>query len=159
MEKNSGIVGFTRSFKKTIEDVKDNSKIVFTGSVAVCTPFIELLSYAIRDKNFELIYVPKANVDKAMQIKFQPNIGYSIINQEANPQNPDVVVIFGGLTMPKSGCEPETVLKMLKKITTEQKPKIIGVSFMNIFESSGWIKKIPFDKIIDTSIETKINCL
>ncbi len=38
MEKRSGIVGFTGAFRESIADVKEGSKVVFTGSVAVCTP-------------------------------------------------------------------------------------------------------------------------
>jgi hypothetical protein len=45
MEKKSGIVGFTGSFRESVKDMENNSKVVFAGSIAVCTPFIELLSY------------------------------------------------------------------------------------------------------------------
>ncbi len=59
MENKTGIIGLTGSFRESIKDMEKNSKVVFTGSVAVCTPFIELLSYTIRDKDFDLIYVQK----------------------------------------------------------------------------------------------------
>jgi len=50
MEKKSGIVGFTGSFRECVKDIKNDYKVVFVGSVAVCTPFIELLSYAVEIK-------------------------------------------------------------------------------------------------------------
>jgi len=84
----------------------------------------------------------------------QPGIGFSVMNEKGDPQNPDVVVVLGGLAMPKFGCVPEEVLDMIQEISGEQKPKIIGVCFMNIFERAGWEKKIPFDTLIDTTLET-----
>jgi hypothetical protein len=156
MEKKTGIIGFTGSFRESIKDIEKNSKVVFTGSVAVCTPFIELLSYTVRDKNFDLIYVPKVDIANAKQIKMLPNIGFSVVDEKADPQNPDVVVVLGGLAMPKFGCAPEEVDNMIQEISGGQKPKIIGVCFMNIFENSGWEKKLDFDIIIDTTLQTVV---
>ncbi len=154
MEKKSGIIGFTGAFRESIKEINTGSKIVFTGSVAVCTPFIELLSYTIRDKDFQMVYVPKSDLKKVKIINEQQDIGFSVVNVQGDPKRPDVVVIMGGLAMPKFGCSPEDVLKMIDEISGDKKPKIIGVCFMNIFEKTGWTKKIPFDVLIDTSMET-----
>jgi len=156
MDKKTGIVGLTGSFRESIEDIENNSKVVFTGSVAVCTPFIELLSYAVRDKDFKLIYIPTADIKGAKQIKMQPNIGFSVINEEGDPKNPDAVIVLGGLAMPKFGCSPEEVLNMIQEISGDKKPRIIGVCFMNIFKRAGWEKKISFDTLIDTTLETVV---
>jgi hypothetical protein len=157
MEKKSGIIGFTGAFRESLKEINAASKVVFTGSIAVCTPFIELLAYTIRDKDFQMVYVPKADIKEARRIKEQSNIGFSVVNEKADPQRPDVVVVMGGLAMPKFGCSPEDVLKMVGEISGDQKPKIIGVCFMNIFERAGWTKKIPFDVLIDTNMETVVN--
>lgn len=151
-----GIVGFTGSFRESVSDIKNESKIVFVGSVAVCTPFIELLSYSVRDKNYNLIYVPKSDISNAKTVKMRQNIGFSVMDEKANPQNPEAIVVLGGLAMPKFGCAPEDVLKLIEDVSGEQKPKIIGVCFMNIFENAGWAKKIPFDVLIDTTLETVV---
>ena len=156
MEKKSGIIGFTGAFKDSLKEIDNGSKVVFTGSIAVCTPFVELLAYTIRDKDFEMIYVPKSDIKEARRIKEQPNIGYSVVNEKVDPKRPDVVVIMGGLAMPKFGCSTEDVLNMVEEISVD-KPKIIGVCFMNIFEKTGWTKKIPFDVLIDTNMETIVN--
>ena len=71
MEKKTGIVGFTGAFRESVKEIKIGSKVVFTGSIAVCTPFIELLAYAIRDRNFEMVYVPIANLKDAKKVKEQ----------------------------------------------------------------------------------------
>lgn len=151
-----GIVGFTGSFRESVSDIKNESKIVFVGSVAVCTPFIELLSYSVRDKNYNLIYVPKSDISSAKTVKMRQNIGFSVMDEKANPQNPEAIVVLGGLAMPKFGCAPEDVLKLIEDVSGEQKPKIIGVCFMNIFENAGWAKKVPFDVLIDTTLETVV---
>lgn len=157
MEKKSGIVGFTGAFRDGLKDIEKGSTVVFTGSMAVCTPFIELLAYAIRDKGFKMIYVPKSDINGAKWIKEQPNIGFSVVNEQADPKDPDVLVVMGGLAMPKFGCSPEDVMNMLEETSGDQKPKIIGVCFMNIFERAGWISKIPFDLVIDTTMETVVS--
>jgi hypothetical protein len=154
MEKKSGIVGFTGAFRDSVKEIQNGSKIVFTGSVAVCTPFIELLCYTIRDKDFQMVYVPKADLKKSKKIDEQQDIGFSVLNVKGDPKKPEVVVVMGGLAMPKFGCSPEDVSMMINEISGEQKPKIVGVCFMNIFEKTGWTKEIPFDVLIDTNMET-----
>jgi hypothetical protein len=157
MEKKSGIVGFTGTFREQIGAVKAGAKVVFTGSVAVCTPFIELLAYTVRDKGFEMIYVPVADAKEARKITEVPNVGFSVLDEHADPDAPDVVVVLGGLAMPKFGCAPEAVTKMIAELSRGgAKPTIIGVSFMNIFERAGWEKQIPFDIVIDTTMESVV---
>ncbi len=157
MEKKSGIIGFTGAFRDSVKEISEGSKIVFTGSRAVCTPFIELLSYAIRDKNFDMVYVPVADLNESKMIKMQENIGYSVVDIPADPNGPEVVVVMGGLAMPKFGCSPEDVVNMIKEISLDHKPKVIGVCFMNIFERTGWTKKISYDVLIDTNMETTVS--
>ena len=157
MEKKSGIVGFTGLFRASIADIKDGSKVVFTGSAAVCTPFAELLAYSVRDKGFDLIYVPRANAEESRKIKGIENIGYSVVDEKADPKNPDAIVVLGGLAMPKFGCAPEEVIQMIEALSGMEKPKIIGVCFMNIFERAGWDKKLNFDTLIDTTMESVVS--
>jgi len=156
MEKRSGIVGFTGTFRESIGDIKEGSKVVFTGSIAVCTPFIELLAYTVRDKGFDMLYVPRADAEEARKIKEIANIGYSVVDEKGDPKKPDVVVVLGGLAMPKFGCTPEDVIQMIEALSGEKKPKIIGVGFMNIFESAGWDKKLNFDTLMDTTMEVVV---
>ena len=156
MEKKGGIVGFTGTFRENIADVKEGSKVVFTGSVAVCTPFIELLAYTVRDKGFDMLYVPRADAKEARKIKELVNIGYCVVDDKGDPKNPDVIVVLGGLAMPKFGCSPEDVNQMIESLSGDKRPKIIGVGFMNIFEKAGWDKKIPFDTVMDTTMESVV---
>lgn len=154
MGKRSGIVGFTEAFKECLSDVEDGSKIVFSGSVAVCTPFIELLAYAVRNKDFDMLFIPRANVQEARKIKESESVGHSIVEERGDPKEPDVIVVLGGLAMQKFGCPIEDVIQMIEDLSGDKKPKIIGVGFMGIFERKGWDKKIKFDAIIDTTMES-----
>lgn len=156
MEKKSGIVGFTGTFRESIADVKAGSKVVFTGSVAVCTPFVELLAYTVRDLGFELIYVPKADAREARKIREIANIGFSVVNEKADPQNPAALVVLGGLAMPKFGVPPEAVNQLITELTGEKRPKIVGVCFMDIFARAGWTEKVKFDTVLDTTLETVV---
>jgi hypothetical protein len=156
MEKKSGIVGFTGTFRERIADIKAGSKVVFTGSVAVCTPFIELLAYTVRDLGFEMLYVPRADAKEARKIREMANIGFSVVDEKADPKNPDVVVVLGGLAMPKFGVPPENVNRLIKEIAGVKKPRVIGVCFMDMFERAGWGGKVKFDTLIDTTLETVV---
>jgi hypothetical protein len=122
----------------------------------VCTPFLEFLAYTVRDKGFDMVYVPIADANEARKIKEIAKIGYSVVDEKGDPKNPDVIVVLGGLAMPKFGCTPEAVNQMIETLSGEQKPKIIGVCFMNIFERAGWDKKVPFDTVIDTTLESVV---
>lgn len=149
-------MGFTGTFRECISDIKEGSKVVFTGSVAVCTPFIELLAYTVRDKGFDMLYVPRADANEARKIKEIANIGYSVVDEKGDPKKPDAIVVLGGLAMPKFGCAPEDVIQMIETLSGEKKPKIVGVSFMNIFERAGWDKKLNFDTLMDTTMEVVV---
>jgi len=171
-EKKTGIVGFTASFREVMADVPPGSKVVFAGSVAVCTPFIELLAYTVRDKNYEMLYVPRAEASEARKIREVKNIGFCVVDEKGDPSNPAAIVILGGLAMPKFGVPPENVLNMIKEISgydasaekeakeeaeaEKGRPKIIGVCFMNIFERANWLSKIKFDVLTDTTMETVV---
>jgi len=156
MEKKSGIVGFTGIFRELVADLKDGSKVAFTGSVAVCTPFIELLAYTVRDRGFDMLYVPKAVASEARQIKEIKGVGYSVVDEKGDPNGADAVVVLGGLAMPKFGCAPEDVNSLIEEISAGKNPKIVGVGFMNIFEKAGWDKKIKFDTVMDTTMEAVV---
>ena len=153
MRERNGVVDFTGTFKNSIVDLKEGSKMVFTGAAAVCTPFAELLAYAIRDRDFEMLYIPSANAEEARKIKGIENIGYSVVDEKADPKNPDAIVVLGGLAMPKFGCEPEEVIQMIEVLSGVKKPKIIGVCFMDLFERAGWDKKLNFDTLVGTTKE------
>ncbi|MEM0332129.1 MAG: DUF2124 family protein [Archaeoglobaceae archaeon] len=149
---SKGIVGLTSAFREALSDLSAGEKVVFVGSSYVCTPFAELLAYAVRDKNFELIYVPKALEFEARRILELKNVCFYVSNEKADPKNPAAIVLLGGLAMPKFGCSTKDVMNFIEKIATKN-TRILGVCFMGIFKKSGWDKMIPFNLIIDSTME------
>ncbi len=152
---SSGITGFLRGFKTLVEDIdkeKNINKIVFTGNKYTCTPFIELLTYVIRSMNKEIIYVPNIKLSEPYKVNMS-EVDCNFI-KGGDPSNPDLVVIMGGLAM-KGGPEIMSAKKFLEDIGNKDK-KVIGVCFMNIFEKSGWCDIIPFDYMIDTTMDSSL---
>lgn len=156
MEKLKGIVGLTHAFRNAVSDLRDGSKIVFIGSPFVCTPFVELLVYSVRDRNFEAIFIPKANEEEARRVIELEGIGYRIGDEKADPSDPDAIVLLGGLAMPKFGCSAEEVSRTIGRISKKKNPNLIGVCFMGIFKKQGWDKAFDFKRIIDATIEVEV---
>ena len=156
MAERTGIIGFTGAFKENVAEVRDGGKLVFAGSVAVCTPFAELLAYAVRDRGFELIYMPRAILAEARRMVWKEGIGFGVSEERADPRGADVLVVLGGLAMPRYGCSVQEVEVAIRELTVTTRPKLIGVCFMSIFERNGWSARLPFDVMIDTRLEVDI---
>jgi hypothetical protein len=156
MEKRPGIIGLTGAFKEAVADLPDGSKIVFTGSVAVCTPFAELLAYAVKDRSFEIVFLPRAEMGQARHMRWREGLGFCVADELADPCAPDAIVILGGLAMPKFGVPVSQVRDLLTTLARGKRAKVIGVCFMSILQRSGWHKELPFDAIIDATMESTI---
>ena len=63
---------------------------------------------------------------------------------------PKAVVIMGGLAMPDVPVHKEQVRDLIKK---HGSVKVIGVCFMGMFEKAGWPDTVPFDMVIDATID------
>jgi hypothetical protein len=157
MEQRTGISGLTSSFKESLADLPPGSKVTFVGSVAVCTPFAELLSYAVKDLGFKLVYVPKANLAQARSIVWIENIGFSAGGEVTDPKGADAIVILGGLAMPKFGCSVDQVKSSITAISDGKNARVVGVCFMSIFERTGWTKELPFNRVIDATMTVQMS--
>lgn len=156
MEQRTGISGLTSSFKESVADLPPGSKVAFVGSVAVCTPFAELLSYAVKDLGFELVYVPRADIAQARSIVWIENVGFSASGGPMDPKGADAIVILGGLAMPKFGCSVDLVKSAITVLSDGKDVKVIGICFMNIFERSGWTNELQFNRVIDATMTVRI---
>jgi hypothetical protein len=153
VETLKGVAGITRPFKDIIEKLKisNEDKILYIGLPGVCTPFIELLSYAIRTLNLKQVYVPVIDLKSAMEVISVHNVGIQF-GDSVSIQKAKVVVVLGGLSMPISPVSSDDVNLFIKSILAEE-GTIIGISFMNMFDKAGWSSAIPFDYIIDATID------
>jgi hypothetical protein len=134
--------------------VKDDGKITFVGSPGFCTPFALFLGYPVREK--DLFFVPGLNRDKARRIvstEYGLELGVSA-DADAGAAATDVLVILGGMAMPKIGVKPEEMKEFLSKVKYK---KLIGVCFMGIFEKAGWCQALDFDYLMNMIIEGDIS--
>jgi hypothetical protein len=69
-----GVPGILRPFKTYIEQcgMKPGDQIVYYGVPGTCTPFVELLGFAIRDLHVEQVFVPYLDESKARRT--MPNV-------------------------------------------------------------------------------------
>jgi hypothetical protein len=140
-----GITGQLVTFKNEVEDAY---KITFVGSPGVCTPFAELLAYAVRDK--ETHFIPLLDAGNCHQFEAKP---YAMVlkDEVSNPKDSDAVVLLGGLSMPKYDVDTDEVKALVEGILKED-GLLIGVCFMDMFAKAGWLEKIDFDCVIDGTL-------
>jgi len=140
-----GLNGQLVTFKK---EVGDAQKITFVGSPGVCTPFAEFLAYSVRDQ--ETCFIPLLDIDECHEFE---NKSYAMVLKDElyDPHNSDVVVLLGGLSMPKYDVDTNELMVLVNEILKDD-GKLMGVCFMNMFEKAGWLEKIDFDCVVDGTL-------
>lgn len=140
-----GLNGQLVTFKKEVGDAR---KITFIGSPGVCTPFAEFAAYSVRDK--ENHFIPLLNIDECHEFESKP---YAMVLKDeiSNPHGSDVVVVLGGLSMPKYDVDTNKLNDLIDEILKEN-GKIIGLCFMDMFTKADWLDKVDFDCIIDGTL-------
>ena len=153
IDTTKGVSGISRPFKSIIEQLHLDREdvLMYVGLPGVCTPFIELLSYAIRTLKIAQVYVPNCELDFAKEVLQVEDVGVQF-GEAAEVSNARVIVVLGGLAMPISPVGREEVALFLKRILLPG-GAVIGVSFMNMFEQVEWTSVIPFDFLIDATID------
>ncbi|MBN2734951.1 MAG: DUF2124 family protein [Methanomicrobiaceae archaeon] len=149
VENLSGVSGILRPFKKYVEEANlpKNSQIVFYGCPGTCTPFVELIAYAIRSLPVEIVFVPFLNEEKAVTIKIVDNIGAQA-DKAPEKIDPAITVLMGGLSMENVPVTAEEA----KKTVSRYPVKTVGICFVSIFEKEKWTDVIDFDMLIDTPV-------
>ena len=150
VESLSGVPGMLRPFKGYLKslDLKENDQVVFYGCPGTCTPFVELLGYAVRDLGCKIIFVPLLDEKKAVVLENKENVGLQA-HGEPEMIDPSLVVIMGGLAMPNVPVSADDVKKTIGKYSS----KIAGICFMSMFEKEKWTDTLNFDLIIDAKID------
>lgn len=130
------------------KEIGDAQKITYIGSPGVCTPFAEFLTNVVRDR--ENHFIPLLDIDDCHQ--FESKSYAMVLNDEvSNPHDSDVVVLLGGLSMPKYDVDTEELNELIDEILKED-GRIIGVCFMDMFTKADWLDKVDFDCIIDGTL-------
>ena len=154
MESADGISGLTKLFRGSLADIPDGSSVVFIGSEAVCSPFAQLMAYSVRDRDMSFGFGARAIWDKCRKMSWVEGAGFQIGNESFDPSKANVVVVLGGLAMPKFGCSVRDVNSFISMIANH--PKIVGLGFMDIFRRSGWDKEVHFDVSINATMSAEI---
>lgn len=140
-----GLNGQLVTFKKEVGDAK---KITFIGSPGVCTPFAEFMAYAVRDK--ENHFIPLLDIENCHEFEAK---SYAMVlrDEVSDPHDSDVVVLLGGLSMPKYDVDTEELMALVGNILKDG-GQLMGVCFMDMFTKAGWLEKIDFDCVIDGTL-------
>ena len=150
VESLKGVPGMLRPFKEFIKslELNENDQIVFYGCPGTCTPFVELLGYAVRDLGCEIVFVPLLDEIKAVILENKENVG---LQAHGKPEkiDPSLVVIMGGLAMPNVPVSADNVKNTIGKYSS----KTAGICFMSMFEKEKWTDTLKFDLIIDARID------
>jgi len=77
LEVFESVPGILRPFKTFIEEQKlaPGDQIVYYGVPGTCTPFVELLAFAIRSIPCEQVFVPLTDATKARLLTQVPSVG------------------------------------------------------------------------------------
>jgi hypothetical protein len=146
---SQGVGGILNSFKGLVEGAE---KITFVGTPGFCTPFAELLGFVARDK--KLAFIPNLDFEKARSMLMTPE---GIQLGELTDAHADVVVLLGGLSMPKSGISAEKAKEITSKILVNpEKAKVIGLCFQSMFMQQKWDEIINFDYIINADLAVEV---
>jgi hypothetical protein len=146
-----GVPGILRPFKEYLEKhgfVKGD-QIVYYGVPGTCTPFIELLAFAVRGLGLEQVFVPYFKEEKARKIVFEEEVGMKVSKDNVT-LHPKALIIMGGLAMPNV---PVTIAEARIIITRHPEAVSLGICFMSMFEKAGWRKEIKYDLLIDANID------
>ena len=140
-----GLNGQLVTFKK---EVGDAEKITFIGSPGVCTPFAEFLAYSVRDK--ESHFIPLLDINECHEFESK---SYAMVlgDEVSDPHGSDVVVLLGGLSMPKYDVDREKLMDLVEDILKEG-GQLMGVCFVDMFTKTGWLDEIDFDCVIDGTL-------
>jgi len=146
---SQGVGGILNSFRSLVEGIE---KITFVGTPGFCTPFAELLGFVVRDR--KLAFVPNLDFGKARSILMTPE-GMQL--GELTDAHADLVVLLGGLAMPKMGISPEKAMDISRKVLeNSEKKKVIGVCFQSVFMQQKWDEIISFDYIINSDLAVEV---
>jgi len=104
----------------------------------------------IRGSEKKLVFIPNTSVDRARFIISTPE-GMQL-GEPADPAA-DMVVLLGGLAIPKMNTDVNEIKKIIDDITKADNRMIIGVFFMSIFQETGWTDVIDFDYLLDSHMK------
>ncbi|WP_292518579.1 DUF2124 family protein [Methanoculleus sp.] len=150
IEELSGVPGMLRPFKAYLREagLGAGDQVAYYGCPGTCTPFIELLGFAVRELPIAQVYVPLLDEARAKAIRPVEGVGMRV-SDDAVSVDPKVIVLMGGLAMPGVPVTKEAVQAV---VDAHPDAKIVGICFMQMFEKGGWLDAFDFDLIVDAAL-------
>ncbi len=150
----SDMYGFIRNIaQKKFSRGNDATRRIFIfGCGGSCTALAELIMFGLRGiKNCEMFYVPNLKMDRAHKMRYNPELGVQLEEHPYDGSKADVIILMGGLTIPKYGLDVNEVRDLIDRISNND-TMIIGACANSVFQKSGWTEKIDFDYIVDITM-------
>jgi len=116
MEKKPGIIGLLGLFRESVADLPDGARVAFTGTVGGCPPMSELMAFSVKERNFDLVYIPMADLGEARPMEWSEGVGYFVSQERVDVKGADALVVMGGLAMPKRGRPPEDIVALARSL-------------------------------------------
>ena len=149
---DGGLAGFNSAIRRLVQKElkgKEKRRIVFIGCSGMCIPLAELIITGLRGiRNAEFYYI--LNAEKSESYRIKPKDIEFYWEKTKAPEEAEILIPLGGLTLPKYGIEPEKVSEL---ISDYKNAIVIGASGSNVFKKHGWLDFINFDYLVDMSIE------
>ena len=146
-----GVPGILRPFREFVEGLglKEGDQVVYIGVPGTCTPFVELLAFATRSLPVTQIFIPGVDEGAARRLEAVPKVGVQTAGP-ADQVRPAVIVVMGGRSMENSPVGADDVIAFLDRHPTAA---VVGVCFQQMFDKMGWCDRLPFDLMIDATID------
>ncbi|MDI9643964.1 MAG: DUF2124 family protein [Candidatus Verstraetearchaeota archaeon] len=144
-----GLVGLSRCFRDAVHSTRKEGRILFVGTPFTCLPFAEFLCYGIRDLALKPFFMPGNQADKIREIVKMEGYGYQL-GAHSKESHYDIVVLLGGLGMPKYGLPPAMLQEVLSSIS--DKENIIAVCFQGTLKSIDWTGTFRFKFLINSDL-------
>jgi len=146
---DKGLAGLSRCFKTAISAYGRGGKLLFVGSPFTCLPFAEFLSYGIRDLPFKVYFSPDADASRIAVIVLREGYGYNL-GEVKKEGDFDIVVLLGGLAMPRSQVGPKEVRKRLLEVSALD--FVVAFCFQGVMHKPEWLNEFKFRYFINADL-------
>jgi hypothetical protein len=144
-----GLVGLSRCFRSAVVKSNRSGRLLFVGTPYTCLPFAEFLTYSIRDLPVRSHFSPNGETDKIVELVDRKGYGYTLGDCVAR-EGFQIVVLLGGLAMPKTQVDPSTLRRKLSSVSDLD--CVIGVCFQGVMDKPEWRDTFKFKYFINAEI-------
>lgn len=144
-----GLVGLSRCFRKAVLASNKSGRLLFVGTPYTCLPFAEFLTYSIRDLPLKTYFSPNGEIEKIVGLVEREGYGYTL-GERVCGIDFQIVVLLGGLAMPKSQVDPKALCERLRGVS--HLDFVIGVCFQGVMDKPEWKEVFKFKYFIDADL-------